>query len=72
MGNESGYISIFFTHIGFTIHLSILNKRARKNRYYKYQNHRNESSLATRLIPLGTVMLVYIIFHLLDFSSLRR
>ena len=49
------------------------NKKARKNRYYKYQNHRAESSLATRLMPLtGTIMLVYIIFHLLDFSLAEK
>ena len=68
-----GLIAIFVLHIGFTIHLVILNKRARGKRYYKYQNHRDESSLATRLMPLsGTIILVYIIMHLLDFSLAEK
>lgn len=66
---RAGILVSFLLHIGFTIHLTIENKKARNDRYYKYQNHRTESTLATRLMPLtGTVMLVYIIFHLLDFS----
>ena len=64
-----GLLAAFVLHIGFTMNLVITNKRARKDRYYKYQNHTNESSLATRLMPLtGTIILLYIIFHLLDFS----
>ncbi|MGA0242377.1 MAG: succinate dehydrogenase cytochrome b subunit [Candidatus Marinamargulisbacteria bacterium] len=64
-----GLLSAFVVHMGLTMNLVITNKRARKARYYKYQNHRNESSLATRLMPLtGTVIFLYIIFHLLDFS----
>ncbi len=68
-----GILASFVVHIGFTINLSITNKRARKNRYYKYQNHRAESSLATQLMPLsGTIILIYIIFHLLDFSLAEK
>ena len=68
-----GILASFVVHIGFTINLSITNKRARKNRYYKYQNHRSESSLATKLMPLtGTIILIYIIFHLLDFSLAEK
>ena len=70
---RAGILASFLLHIGFTIHLSILNKRARKNRYYIYKNHLNESSLAKRLMPLtGTVMFFYIIFHLLDFSLAEK
>jgi succinate dehydrogenase / fumarate reductase cytochrome b subunit len=68
-GARLGLLSAFVVHMGLTMNLVITNKRARKARYYKYQNHRNESSLATRLMPLtGTVIFLYIIFHLLDFS----
>ena len=64
-----GLIASFVFHIGFTINLVITNRKARVNRYYKYKNHRSESSLATQLMPLsGSIILLYIIFHLLDFT----
>ncbi len=64
-----GILASFVAHIGFTMNLVITNRKARVNRYYKYQNHRSESSLSTQLMPLsGTIILIYIIFHLLDFS----
>ena len=64
-----GLIASFLIHIGMTIHLTILNKKARGKRYYKYQNHRDERGLSTRLMPLtGTIMMVYIIMHLMDFT----
>ena len=66
---RAGILASFILHIGFTINLVITNKKARVDRYYKYQNHRSESSLATQLMPLsGSIILIYIIFHLLDFS----
>ena len=68
-----GLIVAFVAHMWSTINLAIHNKRARKQRYYKYQNHRNESSLPVRLMPFtGTILLVYIIFHLLDFSLAEK
>ena len=42
-----GLLAAFVLHMGFTMNLVITNKKARKDRYYKYQNHRKESSLAT-------------------------
>jgi succinate dehydrogenase / fumarate reductase cytochrome b subunit len=64
-----GLIVSFVLHMAFTINLVIINRKARNSRYYAYQNHRNESSLATRLMPLtGTVIFLYIVFHLLDFT----
>jgi succinate dehydrogenase / fumarate reductase cytochrome b subunit len=66
---RAGILASFILHIGFTMNLVITNRRARVDRYYKYQNHRSESSLATQLMPLsGSIILIYIIFHLLDFS----
>lgn len=66
---RAGILASFLLHMGFTINLVITNRKARVNRYYKYQNHRSESSLATQLMPLsGSIILIYIIFHLLDFS----
>ena len=68
-----GLLAAFVLHMGFTMNLVITNKKARKDRYYKYQNHRKESSLATQLMPLtGTIILLYIIFHLLDFSLAEK
>lgn len=68
-----GLIASFLIHIGMTIHLTILNRRARGVRYYKYQNHRDERTLSTRLMPLtGTIMLVYIGMHLLDFTLAEK
>ena len=68
-----GLILAFVLHMGFTMNLVIQNKRARKNRYYKFKNHRSESSLAVQLMPFtGTVILAYIIFHLIDFSFAEK
>ena len=68
-----GLLAAFIVHMALTIRLSILNKRARRKHYYKYRNHRSESSLATRLMPLtGTVIFLYLIFHLLDFSLAKK
>ena len=68
-----GILASFVLHIGFTINLVITNRKARVNRYYKYRNHRSESSLATQLMPLtGTIILIYIIFHLLDFTLAEK
>ena len=59
--------------MGTTINLAIHNKRARKQRYYKYQNHRSESALAVRLMPFtGTVLMLYVIFHLIDFTLAEK
>ena len=64
-----GLIASVMIHMGFTINLVVTNRKARVKRYYKYKNHRSESSLATQLMPFsGTVILLYIIFHLLDFT----
>ena len=69
-----GLLVAFVAHMGFAMHLVIIiNKRARRSRYYKFENHRNESSLATRLMPLtGIILLVYIILHLTDFSLAEK
>ena len=64
-----GLIVAFVAHMGFTMNLVITNRRARKHSYYQLKNHRKESSLPVRLMPLtGTILLVYIVFHLLDFT----
>jgi succinate dehydrogenase / fumarate reductase cytochrome b subunit len=68
-----GILGSFLLHIGFTINLVISNRKARVDRYYKYQNHRSESSLSTQLMPLtGSIILVYIIIHLLDFTLAEK
>ncbi len=68
-----GILGSFLLHIFFTIQLVIANKKARNARYYKYKNHRSSSSLATQLMPLtGTIIFIYIIFHLLDFTLAEK
>ncbi len=64
-----GLIAAVILHMGFTINLVITNRKARGRRYNKYQNHRDEQSLSVRLMPIsGTIIIVYIIVHLLDFT----
>ena len=68
-----GLIASFVLHMFFTIQLVIENRKARQQRYYMYQNHRSQSALATRLMPLtGTIIFTYIVFHLLDFTFANK
>lgn len=70
---RAGILASFVLHIGVTMNLVITNRKARVDRYYKYQNHRSESSLATQLMPLsGSIIFIYIIFHLLDFTLAQK
>lgn len=60
-------------HIGFSIQLSIQNKQSRKHRYHQLKNHTNENSLSVKLMPYtGSIILIYIIFHLLDFTLAEK
>ena len=64
-----GLIGMFITHIIFTVLLVIENKRARSKRYAVYQNHGDKKSLAVRLMPYtGSILLAYVILHLIDFT----
>lgn len=64
-----GLILSFVTHMFFTALLVIENRKARGGRYAVNENHRGKSSLASKTMPYtGTVILVYLVFHLLDFT----
>jgi succinate dehydrogenase / fumarate reductase, cytochrome b subunit len=63
-----GMIAIFVTHIVMTVMLVIENRKARGKNYAK-DTHGGSRSLATRLMPYtGSILLFYIISHLLDFT----
>ncbi len=67
---EAILLILFLIHIVFTATLVIENRKARKNRY-ALQPACSEAtrSWSTRLMPLtGTVILIFIITHLLDFT----
>ena len=65
---EASLAVLFFTHIGFTIALVIENKKARRNGYAVTKSV-GKRSLATRLMPItGTILLTFLIVHLLDFT----
>jgi succinate dehydrogenase / fumarate reductase, cytochrome b subunit len=64
-----GLIGAVLLHIIFTVLIVKENRQARKDRYAVVQDHRNERSLAVKLMPYtGFVILAYIIIHLLDFT----
>lgn len=65
---ESVLTLIFVTHIVFTAMVVIENKKSRPVQYAAGTAYK-ERSLATRLMPYtGTVLLVYLITHLCDFT----
>ncbi len=65
---EFGLAAIFMIHIAFTAMVVIDNKKARPITYAGANGY-PERSLATRLMPYtGTVLLIYIISHLFDFT----
>ncbi len=64
-----GLIVAFLVHVFFTVLLVVENLRARGTRYAKRVNHRDSTSFAVRTMPFtGPIILIYIIFHLLDFT----
>ncbi len=65
---EFGLAAIFLIHIAFTAMVVIDNKKARPIGYIGGQPYK-ERSLATRLMPYtGTILLIYVITHLFDFT----
>ncbi len=65
---EAGLTGLFLIHIFFTFLVVKASRRARKIGY-AVQSSSAQRSLSTRLMPLtGTVLLVFIISHLIDFK----
>lgn len=65
---ELGLAAIFITHIAFTAIVTVENIKARGPRKYAEFKGKKKRSLATRLMPVtGTVLLLFIITHLIDF-----
>ena len=65
---EFGLAGIFLIHIIFTAMVVIENKKARPTSYHGTDGY-PQRSLATRLMPYtGTILLVYVISHLFDFT----
>jgi succinate dehydrogenase / fumarate reductase cytochrome b subunit len=65
---ELGLTAIFVIHIVFTAMVVVENKKARPIAYSGKQGD-TERSLATRLMPYtGTILLIYVISHLFDFT----
>ncbi len=67
-----GLLAVFLTHIIFTILVVIENRKARPTPYEGGASYK-QRSLATRLMPYtGTILLAYIISHLLDFTIVSK
>jgi len=65
---EYGLTLVFLVHIIFTIFVVKDNRKARPVGYKGSQAYK-ERSIATKLMPLtGTIILVYLVLHLLDFT----
>ncbi len=63
-----GLVSLFLTHIAFTAMVVVENRKA-KGVGYAVKKSVGKRSLATRLMPYtGTVVLVYLLIHLLDYT----
>jgi succinate dehydrogenase / fumarate reductase cytochrome b subunit len=60
--------SIFLVHISLTAILVVENRKARKQKYAATLE-KGKRSISTRLMPVsGTILLLFLITHLLDFS----
>jgi succinate dehydrogenase / fumarate reductase cytochrome b subunit len=66
---EWGLFGVFLIHVTFTAFLVYENIVARGTTRYAVENSRGPRSLATRLMPYsGTYLVVYLIWHLYDFT----
>ncbi|OGX26730.1 MAG: hypothetical protein A2787_05400 [Omnitrophica WOR_2 bacterium RIFCSPHIGHO2_01_FULL_48_9] len=69
---EFGLLAVFLTHIHVTSLLVLENIRARGERYAVYHPVGNRS-FATRLMAIsGTIVLAFVIWHLLDFTFIEH
>ncbi len=69
---EAGLTFIFFVHMYFTFLLAWDNSKARPVKYSVYTPS-EKRSLATRLMPFtGTVILTFVVWHLLDFTFINH
>ncbi|MBI2422584.1 MAG: succinate dehydrogenase cytochrome b subunit [Candidatus Hydrogenedentes bacterium] len=65
---RAGLLAVFLAHVGTAISLARANRAARKSRYDQH-NYVGRRSPATRLMLLtGLMVLMFAIFHVLDFS----
>ncbi len=68
-----GLIAMFVVHMGLVANLIINKRKARGSQYAKFENHAEKSSLSARIMPMsGAVILIYLIFHLLDFTFAEK
>lgn len=66
---EAILASIFLTHIGLAIKLTIENKMARPVRYHAFKMSGHGATLASRSMPVtGLIILIFMITHLLHFK----
>lgn len=64
-----GLIATFLIHISFTAVLVMENRKARPQRYAVNKDHTDNKSIAVRLMPItGSILIAYVIFHLIDFT----
>ena len=61
--------SIFLTHIGLALKLTIENKAARPQNYYIKQKTGRGATFASSTMPYtGIIILVFLVFHLINFK----
>jgi succinate dehydrogenase / fumarate reductase cytochrome b subunit len=66
---EIGLLAVFIIHLSVTALLVLENIKARGEIRYQVQKSRGNRSLATRLMPFtGTIILLFVGWHLLDFT----
>ena len=64
-----GLLAMFVVHLGLVANLVINKVKARGSRYAKFEGHAEKTSVAARLMPMsGVVILIYVIYHILDFT----
>ena len=64
---ELGLTALFVAHIVLGLRTALENREARPERYKSLNSHGNRTAASVSMIVTGSIVLVFLIIHLLDF-----
>jgi succinate dehydrogenase / fumarate reductase cytochrome b subunit len=64
---EIGLAALFLVHIGLGLRTALENRQARHTRYKLLESHGNRTWSAITMVITGSMVLVFLVIHLLDF-----
>lgn len=69
---ELGLAALFGAHIYLGLRTAYENREARKSRYKRVASHGNRTVSSVTMIVTGSVVLVFLIIHIIDFRLAER